>query len=109
MSDLNLGNENIELNRSRFYWRVEFLRREGESAISANVFFKDTAKLADGENSGSVLAQNSFILTIPNEHVRVTGFSTFFNNFLAMCNNAMDGYYTTGTILPESGSLNRLD
>jgi len=109
MADLNLGNENVELNRTRFFWRVEFLRREGSSDISANVFFKDTAKLADGANSGSVIAQSSFILTVPNEHTRVTGFGTFFNNFLAMCNNTMRDYYTNGTVNPESGSLNKLD
>lgn len=109
MSDLNLGNENIALNRSRFFWRIEFLRKEGESEISANVFFKDTARFTDGANSGSALAQNSFILTVPNEHVKVTGFGTFFNNFLNMCNNAMSSYYTSGSVLPESGSLNKLD
>jgi hypothetical protein len=109
MADLNLGNQNVELNRSRHFWRIEFLRREGNADIVANVFFKDTAKLADGSNSGSVLVQNSFILNVPNEHVRVTGFGTFFNNFLAMCNNAMSGYYTNGTIASESGSLNKLD
>jgi hypothetical protein len=109
MADLNLGKENVELSRARFFWRVEFLRNEGSGDIVANVFFKDTAKLADGANSGSVLAQSSFILTVPNEHVRVTGFGTFFNNFLSMCNNVMSNYYTNGTVVPESGSLNKLD
>ena len=109
MADLNLGNQSVELSRSRHFWRVEFLRQEGSTDILANVFFKDTARLANGTNSGSVLVQNSFILNVPDEHVRVTGFGTFFNNFLAMCNNAMSSYYTNGTILPESGSLNKLD
>ena len=109
MADLNLGNQNVELNRSRHFWRIEFLRREGSTDVSANVFFKDTAKLADGTNSGSVLVQNSFILGVPDEHVKVTGFGTFFNNFLAMCNNTMKDYYTNGTVAPESGSLNKLD
>lgn len=109
MADLNLGNESIELNRSRFFWRIEFVRQEETSDILANVFFKDTARFADGVNSGSVLAQSSFILTVPDDHVRVTSFGTFFNNFLSMCNNVMSDYYTSGTVNPESGSLNKLD
>ena len=109
MSDLNIGTETLDLNTSRFYWRIEFLRQEGQTEVSANVFFKDTARLASGPLSGSTLGRKSFLLNIPDEHTRVTGFGSFFNNFLAMCNNAMTDYYSTGTVNPESGSLNLLD
>ena len=109
MSDLNLGNENIEINRSRFFWKIEFHRDDDTGGILAHAFFKDTSKIAAGPSSGSAIARNSFILSIPDEHVRVTGFGTFFNNFIDMCNNAMSNYYTTGSVAPESGSLNILD
>ena len=110
MPDLNLGNENVDLNRSRFYWKIEFVRQDdGSNDVYANAFFRDTTTLAGGVSSGSVIAQHSFILTVPDEHAKVTGFGPFFNNFLSMCNNAMSGYYTSGSVALESGSLNKLD
>ena len=108
MADLNIGTETLDINTSRFYWRVEFIRQEGQSDVFANVFFNDTIRLASGPSSGSSIGRKSFILKVPNEHARVTGFSTFFNNFLNMCNKTMADYYENGTVNPSSGSLNIL-
>jgi acyl-CoA thioesterase FadM len=108
MADLNIGTETADINTSRFYWRIEFVRQEGQTNVSANVFFHDTLRLASGPISGSTVGQKSFLLRVPNEHAKVTGFATFFNNFLAMCNKAMEDYYETGGVNPSSGSLNIL-
>ena len=105
MADLNIGTETLDVNTSRFYWRIEFVRQEGKSDVVANVFLNDTLRLSSGPASGSDIGRQSFVLNIPDEHVKVTGFGTFFNNFLAMCNNTMMDYYSTGSINPESGSL----
>ena len=108
MADLNIGSETVDLNTSRFYWRIEFARNEGQSDVLANVFFDDSIRFASGAVSGSVIGKQSFILSIPDKHARVTGFGTFFNNFLAMCNDVMSNYYQDGTVNPESGSLTKL-
>lgn len=108
MADLNLGTQPYDLNKSRFISRIEFHRATVDGDITGKVFLKDTFTLDSGELSGSILAQHSFEVTIKDKHLKVTGFGTFFNNFLTLCNNIMSEYYQNGTLHETSGSLNTL-